>query len=176
MCRGSGPEFCDNRDMNPSTPKVPMMKSTIFNVLAGSFWMLWRARPCTIGRNASICKTEELRDKLLSGQRPSLQKDEKHDGEFNAAGRMAQNYEITKARSGPYRWNVHQHARIQAWQLGCFFFGTWHPRNLPGNYRGNFCVLFSRARPFSLKKNSIDIDIHADPLSPSPLTISPPSP
>lgn len=86
---------------------------------------------------------------------------------------MAQDYEITKVPVEPYRWNVHQYARITALAAWMVFFGAGHPRNLPGNYRGDFCGLFSRARAFSLKKNS---STPTSTPTPSPVTISPPSP
>jgi hypothetical protein len=110
---------------------------------------------CTIGRNASICKTEELHDKLLSGQRPSLQKDEKHDGEFNAQGRMAQDYEITNAPVDPIGGTCANTRGYRLGSLGVFFLALGTPETYPGITGGIFVSFSPEPDPFLSKRTQL---------------------
>lgn len=66
---------------------------------------------------------------------------------------MAQDYEITKVLVEPYRWNVHQYARITALAAWMFFFlalGT--PETYPGITGGIFVAFSPEREPFLSKR------------------------
>lgn len=166
MCRGSGFEFCDKIGRIPNASlRVPMMKSSIFNVpeCCGG-----RARPVRqIETQGFVGKAEQLHDKLLSGQRSSLQ-----NMKFNAAGPNGARLRNHQGASGALsveRAPIRPDTALAAWM---FFFWRWAPPKLTRELPGGFLWPFLPSPSLFSQKELIDTDID----TPSPVTISPPCP
>lgn len=118
---------------------------------------------CTIGRNASVCKTEQLHDKLLSGQRRSLQKMKNTTVKFNAAGPNGARLRNRQGASGALSV---ERAPIRAdsslGSLDVFFLALGTPETYPG-ITGGFLWPFLPSL-FS-QKELIDTDIDTDPVA-----------
>lgn len=86
-------------------------------------------------------------------------------------GRMAQDYEIIKVPVEPYRWNVHQYARITALAAWMFFFWRWAPPKLTRELPGAFLWPFLPSPSLFSQKELIDTDpVASDHLPSEPLT------
>lgn len=120
-----------------------------------------RARPVRqIETQGFVGKAEQLHDKLLSGQRSSLQ-----NMKFNAAGPNGARLRNHQGASGALsveRAPIRPDTALAAWM---FFFGAGHPRNLPGNYRGGFLWPFLPSPSLFSQKELIDTDIDTDPVA-----------
>lgn len=120
---------------------------------------------CTADRNASVCKTEQLHDKLLSGQRWNLQKMKNTTVKFNATGPNGTRLRNHQGASGALSV---ERAPIRADNsLGSLdvFFWHWAPPKLTRELPGGFLWPFLPSPSLFSQKELIDTDIDTDPVA-----------
>lgn len=125
-----------------------------------------RAKPVRqIETQGFVGKTEQLHDKLLSGQLSSLQNMKNTTVKFNAAGPNGARLRNHQGASGALsveRAPIRPDTALAAWM---FFFWRWAPPKLTRELPGRFLWPFLPSPSLFSQKELIDTDIDTDPVA-----------